>query len=413
MLKIAELCVNLHPNLNIFIRMRPIKSICMMLLSLVLTTSCLSSGSEATLYSDAAISSFSLGTLKRYVHTKTSTGKDTVYLRTLNGSQYKFKIDQVNHLIYNTDSLPTGTDVAHVVCTITSASNGLVTIKDVDSDTIRVYKSTDSIDFSTPREFIVHASDGSGFTKYMVNVNAHKEEPYTLTWQRMDGTPLPEPESYSLPMAGIKQIIGSCSTETYALSEDDQLMVWRDKDERWEVDLLDESETLLPTQDFALAYYPMFLADETEYVVLIGNRSTEMFPQESTARVWRKIVDSGQYAPKSHWTYMEHTDNSRLALPRLQNLAMVYYDDGLLALGGAGIGGAIQTPWYQFYQSRDNGITWKYNKNYQLPADFDYNATKVVMSVDTDDYIWLFCEGTGQVWRGQLNHMGWQVEEQR
>ena len=61
-----------------------------------------------------------------------------MYLRTLNGSQYKFKIDQVNHLIYNTDSLPTGTDVAHVVCTITSASNGLVTIKDVDSDTIRV-----------------------------------------------------------------------------------------------------------------------------------------------------------------------------------------------------------------------------------------------------------------------------------
>ena len=409
MLKIAELCVNLQPNLNIFRRMRPIKSICMMLLTLVLTTSCLSSGSEATLYSDAAISSFTLGNLTRYVHTKTSAGIDSVYRSTLTGSKYKFKIDQVNHLIYNTDSLPTGTDVTHVVCTITSASNSLVTIKDVNSDTIRVYNSTDSIDFSTPREFIVHSSDGTGYTKYLVSVNAHKEEAYKLTWERMDDAPLPQPQSYSLPMDGIRKIIGSCSTETYALSDDGRMMVWRDKDGRWVEDLLDESEQLLPTQDFALVYYPMFLADDTEYVVLIGNRSPELFPQESTARVWRKIVDSGQYAPQSHWTYMEHTDNTKMALPRMKDLTMVYYDDGLLALGGEGIGGAVLEPWTQFYQSRDNGITWKYNKNYQLPSGFDYSTTKVVMTAD-DKYIWLICEDTGQVWRGQISHMGWQED---
>lgn len=104
---------------------------------------------------------------------------------------------------------------------------------------------------------------------------------------------------------------------------------------------------------------------------------------------------------------MEHNDNTQMTLPRLENLTMVYYGDGLLALGGAGIGGATQTPWSQFYQSRDNGITWKYNKNYQLPSDFDYSSTKVVMSVDDNNYLWLVCEDTGLVWRGRVNKLGW------
>jgi hypothetical protein len=380
----------------------------MMLLSLVLTTSCLSSGSDTTLYSDAAITSFTLGTLYRYEHAKTSAGTDTVYKKTVTGSTYKFKIDQVNHLIYNTDSLPTGTNVARVVCTIASVSNSLITIKDMNSDTIRIYNSADSIDFTTPREFLVYATDGSGYTKYTVSVNVHQQEENTLVWQRMEDMPLPEqPSSQTLPMDGIRQIIGSCQAETYALSDDGRMMVWRNKDERWVEDLLDEDEQLLPTQDLALVSYPMYLADDTEYVVLVGNRSTELFPQEKTARVWRKIVDSGRYAPQSHWTYMEHNDNTQMTLPRLENLTMVYYGDGLLALGGAGIGGATQTPWSQFYQSRDNGITWKYNKNYQLPSDFDYSSTKVVMSVDDNNYLWLVCEDTGLVWRGRVNKLGW------
>ena len=388
--------------------MRPIKSICMMLLALVLTTSCLNSSSESTLYSDAAISSFSLGTLYRYEHVKTSAGTDTVYKRTLVGSNYKFQIDQVNHRIYNSDSLPLGTDVAHVICSIGSVSNSLITIKDLNSDTVRVYNSTDSIDFTSPREFYVYSTDGNGYTKYDVRVNAHQQDEYTLTWQRMDDAPGPEPDNYDLPMDGIRQIIGSCSTETYALSDDGRMMVWRHQVGRWEEDLLDDDAQLLPTQDLALATYPMYLADDTEYVVLVGNRSTEQYPQEKTARVWRKIVDSGPFAPQSHWTYMEHTDNSQMTLPRLKDLSMVYYDDALLTLGGEGIGGAVKEPWAQFYQSRDNGITWKYNKYYQLPDGFDYQATKVLMYVDDDNYLWLICEGTGQVWRGRVNKLGWE-----
>ena len=79
----------------------------------------------------------------------------------------------------------------------------------------------------------------------------------------------------------------------------------------------------------------------------------------------------------------------------------------ILAIGGAGIGDATQEPWSQFYQSRDNGITWKYNSTYKLPEGFDEEATKVRLETD-GQFLWLYCSGTGQVWRGLLNKLGWE-----
>ena len=58
-----------------------------------------------TLYDDAAITSFTLGNLNRYVNGVKST---------FAGSDYLFHIDQVNRTIYNTDSLPLGTDITKV-----------------------------------------------------------------------------------------------------------------------------------------------------------------------------------------------------------------------------------------------------------------------------------------------------------
>jgi hypothetical protein len=63
------------------------------------------------------------------------------------------------------------------------------------------------------------------------------------------------------------------------------------------------------------------------------------------------------------------------------------------------------------YQSRDNGITWKYNPWYVFPDEFDSHATKVTATVDADNFLWLHCEGSGQVWRGRLNKLGWENQE--
>ena len=427
--------------------MRRIKTICTLLLVALTVTSCLrSNDSQTTTYSDAAISSFTLGTLNRYYHTQSKSGKDSVYKRTLAGSYYTFHIDQNTHMIYNTDSLPSNVDLKHVVCAVTTKNSGYVWIKDVKSDTLRSYSARDSIDFTEPRVFVVIANDGKGETDYLVSVAKHQEEENGFVWKQMpssdvlkpltnlqgfcyngriylsgdrddvseaylvdtDGKVTPyETSSNRLP-EGFKKWIGNTSSEIYALSNDNRLMVSRDDMRTWEEDLLDEDSKMLPVRDIAFVTYPLYYATNTEYALMVGNRSTEEYPQEKTAVVWRKIVDNDPYTPEGVWTYMQPADNNPARLPRLENLSMVAYDDGILAIGGANIAPGVTSAAYEtFYQSRDDGITWKTSSSYQFPDGFDSNTKSVAMVVDNDDCLWLFCGTTGQIWRGRLNKLGW------
>ena len=159
--------------------------------SLILTVSCLSDDSASYIYySDTAITSFSLGTLNRTMWTKSSTGADSSYVEEIDGSDYHFYIDQAGRRIYNPDSLPVGTDAAHVICNIGSKNGGTVVIayKDTEgADSLAYYSSSDSIDFSEPLDFRVYANDGMNFRTYKISVNVHKEDPDSFTWQRMDG----------------------------------------------------------------------------------------------------------------------------------------------------------------------------------------------------------------------------------
>lgn len=389
-----------------------LRNICMLLIVTITMASCLNSSNdtETTLYNDAVITSFTLGTLKRTVHT-TVTGdstltdgttvtvqRDSTYTQTVTGSNYKFNIDQMAGTIYNTDSLPTGTDVAHVICTVTSLNSGVIVLQDIDSDTLRYYSSTDSIDFTKPRRFVVYSTDGTSWRPYIVSVNAHQEEANGFKWQLTDSSWAPDPSTVVLPDS-IRMLIGAATTEQYALSTDSLLMVSYDGGEHWQADLLDDSAELLPTDDIAMVSYPMNLADKTDYVLMAGRREVTINGTKTwQSRVWRKIVDYSSNALAGRWAYMDTADDNPLTLPALEQLQMVKYDDGVLAIG---------KPYTQIYQSRDNGITWKNNPVYQLPSGFDASATSVKLVVDADNFLWLYCEGTGQVWRGRLNKLGW------
>ena len=50
----------------------------------------------------------------------TKDGRDSVYKKKFNASKVKFYIDQAQGLIYNPDSLPYGTDVAHVLTKVST-----------------------------------------------------------------------------------------------------------------------------------------------------------------------------------------------------------------------------------------------------------------------------------------------------
>lgn len=156
-----------------------------------LLASCLSddSDNEFVYYDDTAITSFSLGTLNQYLHTLSSAGEDSVYKVEVTGSNYKFYIDQLKREIYNPDSLPLGTDAAHVICNVGSKNSGLVVIKNVDSDTLNYYSSTDSVDFTQPREFRVYSVGGLSYRAYKVSVNVHKENPDSFRWNALPAEP--------------------------------------------------------------------------------------------------------------------------------------------------------------------------------------------------------------------------------
>ena len=189
-------------------------------------------------------------------------------------------------------------------------------------------------------------------------------------------------------------------------------MVSRDNGATWQEDAVTDDADLLPTRDLSLISYPMTNTDSVDYVLLIGNREVNEQNNESIAMVWRKVVDYSKQAPQARWTYMDRNAKSdSLALPRMENLTMVKYDDGILAFGGMGLGGFDQLPYYTIYQSRDNGITWKYNPIYDYPEGFDHYADNVRAVVDDDNFLWLYCEGSGQVWRGRLNKLGWKIQK--
>ena len=148
-----------------------IKGMCGVVAVMLLLASCMKSkDNNVTLASDTAITSFSLGTMKKIVHTTSSTGADSTYKVSVTGSDYKFSIDQVNHSIFNADSLPQGTDVSKVLCSVTALNNGGVFVEDLVEEGSLLFVS-DSIDFSVPRKFRVYASDGSGYETYNVKVN--------------------------------------------------------------------------------------------------------------------------------------------------------------------------------------------------------------------------------------------------
>ena len=483
MLKIAELCVNLHPKLDKTMSMKQIRTLCTLMTTILIMASCAKSENETTLYSDAAITAFSLGNLTKYATTIDDEGDITVTKTTYKGNSYKFTIDQVNREIYNNDSLPVGTDYEHILCSITTANNGIALFKDLkEEDTYYYYTASDSIDFSSPRTVRIMSSDGQGYTDYTVKVNVHKEDGNQFVWNELKSSSEVErmkgmkalyhndkiylfgdlddktqiirikddnnwerigktmnfssnawknvttmlgyfflydqnvlyvstdgdqwtPASYQAEQP-IKQLIGASTFELYALSMENKITVSKDAGETWAIDNNDKP-SMLPSEDITIVNYPVYMAERCEQVIMIGNRPAGT--NDRYAAVWRKIVDFDDFKEGGSWSYMDLGSMEDFLLPRLTDYNLLCYEDGLLAFGKFPVFSIESKPYLKIYQSRDNGITWKIkDKIYAFPEDMGNKETVTISSVvDNDNNIWLFCTGTGEVWKGRLNSAGW------
>jgi len=134
--------------------------------------------------SDALISAFSINNIETKVPSKTAAGKDTTLIVTTIGRNYNFIIDQNENRIYNSDSLPVGTDITKVTLNLSIIGYAIVYEKN-QQDTI--WTSTDSLDFTKPVHFKVYAYDGTT-RSYKAQINVHKQDPDLLQWTQLEGT---------------------------------------------------------------------------------------------------------------------------------------------------------------------------------------------------------------------------------
>lgn len=367
---------------------RYIQGLVSMVLSVVIFASCMGSNDNETDYSNnTAITSFSLATVNRYIHTTGNSGQDSVYVSKLS-NPVTFTIDQYNGLIYNTDSLPSDVDVKHVLATINSKNNGTIFV--VNNDTLYYYSSTDSIDFSKPREIRVYAQNGQDYRKYTVTVNVHQMDNSTLSWKKMNASDFPEESEEDLSwkeaalLAGMKHYIGHGRAEGYAFNSDGMLMVSEDKGLTWKADSLETDASWLPTDNIAFCSYPFIANFETDYQLMIGTSDKN----DKACVVWRKIAEFAENSLESKWVLVPFESNNPYYLPKMDNLNLVHFNDVLLAIGNNG----------KIYQSQDWGLTWKTTTKYTLPTNIGTYNLKAV--VDENDYLWLEGLDTGEVWRG-------------
>ena len=336
-------------------------------------TSCLKDDDTQVTYSDdMVISTFSLSVVNRHITKKTSAGKDTTTLIKVTSGLPVFTIDQYKHQIYNTQPLPSGCDLEHVLATITG--KGSILLKSMVSDSLSFYSSTDSIDFSQPREICVYALDGSGYCTYQVTVNKEEAEDEVIQWNEF--------------AAGSPEIPATFyQTITLQKGEGNIFLLSKDGGSIWTDEQLgdDEDPSLLPEDGVAWVSFPYAANEDTDYEIMVGSLNSD----NTACTVWRKIVEKGKGAAPARWVNIPTADSKEYYLPKMSPISLIWFDNGLYAIGNDG----------NVFKSRDGGITWKVSDDISLPDDLKSNNVKAVTGQDGS--LWLMDTDSGRVWRGE------------
>ena len=351
-----------------------------MLSVVVSLTSCLKDDtSSVTYYNDTAITAFSLTTVNTYVTSTNADGTTTTTKSTLT-SKPAFVIDQYKHEIYNLEKLPSTCDLKHVLATITTKNNGQIAIKSVTSDSLWAYSSTDSIDFSVPREIRVYAMDGSDYRAYTVTMNVADTSTSGVVWDEV------EPGTAEIPDALYQETAIEDTEDGFRLSTDNGL-TWTD-----EIIGDGENPLLLPESDFGYVKMPYNLSVGAEYELLVGKLEEEEEEDEAYTVVWRKLTEGGE--SKAPWIYMEldskNTDEE-LSLPSdMGGVSLVWFNSQIYAIGRN----------RRIYKTRDWGLTWRRSQDIKLPSNEDITSIKA--ATDESGRLWIRDLETERVWRGTM-----------
>jgi hypothetical protein len=308
------------------------------LLAMTTLSSCLkSSDEEVPLYPDAAVTSFTLGTMNRYIYvTRKTTGqKDSLVKTTYSGTSYSMNIDQNRGLIYNSQPLPTGTDLAHVLIKVGTKHSSVATLKSLTGDTLRYIGTGDSIDFRQPRVLRVISSDGTYRRDYTVSLNVEQE------------------------------------------ATADSAFAWSRATE-WPDGLLPQADTLSAQWSYGV------MADATYQLRLIKTAAPD-------SCLWRKIT-----APVGggDWTLIPQEPENPYRLTAADVTALVVATEpGVSPLHTVAVALMADA---STRVSRDEGITWVQAQGYDLPDD----CTRLLRAAQqADGTVWIEDE-SHRLWKG-------------
>lgn len=398
-------------------------------ISVFMLTSCLGGDDDDIVYyDDTAITAFSLGTLNVYHVTKAKDGvRDSTYKTTLTGSNYRFSIDQVAHTIYNNDSLPYGTDAAHVLTTISTKNSGNVILNLYNKsgeDSLAYYSSTDSIDFTSPVRIRIYNMMGTAYREYSAKINVHKEKPDTFQWkatsveglENVDGRRFVTLNNGNVLLVGTQdgatvayqknttgwEKVNNLTSPTNILAHtancyytfaDGKIMKSTDNATTWVEDNIDDSADNLPSSDASIIATASPLNDGSYNLVLIGNR-------DGRTVVWSKVEERDNTT--NPWAYYPADEYNKKTLPYLANVKAIAYDGGILATGGN---------FTNVYFSQDYALTWNVNATYELPADFGLDPAPFAFAADNDNIMYISKDGSNEIWSGRLARLGWKQKE--
>lgn len=257
-------------------------NIAVLLAALFSLVSCLDTNDGDYVYTDdSAVTAFSVTSAKKAVHVRASNGADSVYYTTATLTAYKFVIDQQRCVIYNPDSLPYGVDPTKLLVSAYCLNSGSLVLKSMTSDSLSYFSTTDSLDFSKPRELQVYSLSGAAVRKYEVRVNVHQEPANKFNW-----TKLPNPTAFT-SATGVKSFVvttASGATRRFLLASDGTTTtVYRaDGDDAWTAATPDFNHTLAAEtyRSAAVKHDTLFVCDNG---VVMATTDGNTWTQQTTA----------------------------------------------------------------------------------------------------------------------------------
>lgn len=420
----------------------------------------------------AMLKSFSLGNIRSAYPSFTSTGEDTLVLKTVQMTAFPFTINQVTGEVYNNDSLPFATNISKVVTQF--SVNGVASIYVDSLDSYEHFSSTDSLDFTSPRKVRIYSEDAEFYKDYTIKINVHQVDPELMVWNKYPAVeglvPVRVVEANGAMFLFGKDSNGAVAVASTAL---EGVPAW----ETALVSGLPADADISTIQLFNGALYAVaggnvytsadgavwtLSASDTGAVAIVGasEEDGKLWIAGSQGVLWsedaatftvnealpegfplygvslasyplnhnKKIVrymlvgytaedKSGEPAvwsklsTEAKWTNYKNEEN-KYECPALEGLSVVRYDNYLYAVGGAGtVNGREVAPFNSFYISKDNGIAWKVSTGFyqRLPEELVGNDTPFAVAVDSNNFIWIINSGTeGGAWKGIINRLGFE-----